>query len=46
METFCVNCKKNNANKNLSVSKTKKTKLMLVSNCIARGKKNTEVYSK
>ena len=35
METHCVSCKKNTANENSSVRKTK----MLLSNCAACGKK-------
>ena len=33
METYCVSCKKNTANKNSSVRRTKQNRLMLVSNC-------------
>ena len=44
METYCVICKKNTTNKNSSGRGTKKKKkketLMLVSNCVACGKKN------
>ena len=40
METYSVSCKKNTANKNLSVRKTKQNRLMLLSNCAVRGKKN------
>ena len=41
MKNYCVSCKKNTANKNLSVRKTKKNRLMLLSNCafVARKKK-------
>ena len=39
METYCVSCKKNTANKNSSVRKTKQNKLMLLSNCTVCGKK-------
>ena len=35
MKTYCVSCKKNTENENLSV-----TKLMLLSNCAVYGKKN------
>ena len=41
METYCVNCKINTANKNCSVWKTNQDRLMLVSNCIVCGKKNS-----
>ena len=40
METHCVSCKKNTANKNSSASKTKQNRLMLLSNCAICGKKN------
>ena len=33
MDTYCVSCKKNTANKNSSVRRTKQNRLMLVSNC-------------
>ena len=39
METYCVSCMKNNANKNSSVRRTKQNRLMLVSNCAICGKK-------
>ena len=42
METHCVSCKKNTANKDVSVrriNKTRLNKLMLVSNCAIWGKK-------
>ena len=39
METHCVSCKKNTANKNSSVRRTKQNRLMLVSNCAVCGKK-------
>ena len=32
METYCVSCKKNIANKNSSVRKTKQNRLILLSN--------------
>ena len=32
METYCVSCKKNTANKNTSARKTKQSILMLLSN--------------
>ena len=37
MITYCVSCKKNIVNKNLSVRKTKQNILMLVSNCAVCG---------
>ena len=40
MEPYCVSCKKNAANKNSSIRKTKQNKLMLSSNCAVCGKKN------
>ena len=42
MKTYCVICKKNTTNKNSSGrgTKNKKNTLMLVSNCVACGKKN------
>ena len=41
METYCVSCKKNTANKNSSVRKTNQKKLMRVSNCAVCGKKKS-----
>ena len=32
METYCVSCKKNTANKNPNVRKSKQNRLMLLSN--------------
>ena len=32
METYCVSCKENTSEKNLSVGKTKQNRLMLLSN--------------
>ena len=43
METYCVNCKKNTANKNSSVRKTKQNRLMLLSNCAICGRKKSTV---
>ena len=40
METYSVRCKKNTANKNYSVRKTKKDRLMLLSNSTICSKKN------
>ena len=39
MERYCVSCKKYTANKNLSVTKNKQNKLMLLLNCAICGKK-------
>ena len=39
METYCISCKKNTANKNSNVTKTLQNKLMLLSNCVSCGKK-------
>ena len=39
MENYCVSCKKNTANKNSSVRKTKENRLMILSNCPIYGKK-------
>ena len=41
MKTYCVSCKKNTANENSSVRKTKQNILMLVSNCAVCGKKKS-----
>ena len=41
MESYCVSCKENPANKNLSVRKAKQNRLMLSSNCAVCGKKNS-----
>ena len=41
METYCVSCKKYNANKNSSVKKTKQNKLMFSSNCAPCGKEKS-----
>ena len=40
METYCVSCKKNTANENSSVRKTKPNRLILLSNCATCSKKN------
>ena len=34
METYCVSCKKNTAKKNLSVTRIKQNRSMLLSNCV------------
>ena len=39
MKTYCVSCKKNTANENSSVGKTKQNRLMLLSKCAISGKK-------
>ena len=41
METSCVSYKKNTANENSSVRKTKQNRLMLLSNCAVCGKKKS-----
>ena len=41
METYCISCKKNTANKNYSVRRTEQNRLILVSNCAVCGKKLT-----
>ena len=41
METFCVSCKKNTANENLSVRNAKQNRLILVSNSAVCGKKKS-----
>ena len=40
METYCVNCKKNIANKNSSFRRTKQNRLTLLSYCVVCGKKS------
>ena len=39
METYCVSCKKNTANKNSVIRKTKQIRLIILSNCGVCGKK-------
>ena len=41
MEAYCVSCKKNTANENSSVRRSKQNRLMLVSNCAICGKKKS-----
>ena len=41
METYCVSCKKNTADENSSVKKTKQNRLMLLSNCTVCCKKKS-----
>ena len=36
METHCISCKKNTANKNYSFRRTKHNRLMIVLNCAIR----------
>ena len=40
METYCVSCKENTANKKLSVRKTKQNILVLLSSCAILATKN------
>ena len=40
METYCVTCTKNAANKNSSVRRTKQNRLILLSNCAIWVRKN------
>ena len=47
METYCANCKKNTANKNSSVRKTKQNRLIHLSNCaVCDNKKSTFIKNK
>ena len=46
METYCVRCKKNTANGNSSIRKTKQYRLMLLSNCAVCGKKKSTFIEK
>ena len=39
METYCVNCNKNNTNENSRARGTKRNRLMVLSNCAVCGKK-------
>ena len=41
-ETYCVSCKKNAANENPNVRRTKQNILMPLSNCTACGKKKNQ----
>ena len=41
MQTYCVICKKDTANQHFSVRRSKKNRLMLVSNCAVCGKKES-----
>ena len=43
METCCISCKKNNANENCSVRRTKQIRLIYVSNCAVCGKKKSKL---
>ena len=42
METYCVSCKKNTANTNSGIRRTKQNRLILVSNCAVCGKKKSK----
>ena len=46
METYCVSCKKNTANENSSVRKTKQNRLMILLNCAICGKKCVFIKNK
>ena len=41
METYCLSCKKNTANKSSSVGRTKQNRLMFVSNCTVCSKQKS-----
>ena len=41
MEIYCLSCKKNTANENSSVTKTRQDRLMLLSHCAICGKKKS-----
>ena len=41
METYCISFKKNTANENSSVRKTKQNRLLLLPNCVFCGKKKS-----
>ena len=41
MKPYYVNCKKNNANQNSNVRRSKQNRLILVSNCAVCGKKKS-----
>ena len=41
METYCISCKINTVNENLSFRKAKKNRLMPLSNCAVCGKKKS-----
>ena len=41
METYCVSCEKNSADKVSNVRKTKQNRLMFLSNCAVCGKKKS-----
>ena len=42
MEMYCISCKKNTANKNPIVRRTKQNRLMLVSNCAVCSNKKSK----
>ena len=41
METYCVNCSKNNTNENSRARGAKQNRLMVLSNCVVCGKKKS-----
>ena len=41
METYCISCKKNTANKNSCVRETKHNRLMFLSCCVICGKEKS-----
>ena len=46
MEIYCLRCKKNTANENSSVKRTKQNRLMLVSSCVLFVARKNRVSSK
>ena len=47
METYCISCKKYTANESSNLRKSKKNRLMLLSNCAVSGKtKSTFIKNK
>ena len=46
MGMYCVNCQKNAANENSSVSMTKQDILILLSNCVACSRKKSRFLKK
>ena len=46
METYFLSCKRNTANENSSVRKTKQNRSMLLSNCAVYGKKKSTFIKK
>ena len=43
METYCISCKKYTENENSNVRKTKRNRLMPLSNCVVCGKKKSKL---